>query len=439
MKEVFEMKVKLKVLTPLHIGNGEKWLSFQFFLYNGKIYFFDFDALRNAFSKVLQREKMESLLTYHWSENKDKGRNKDGDSILAKFLKNHGKSPAHIIQYAKYSLVCPSIKVGGEVESFIKFGEKNVFIPGSSVKGAIRTAVLYCTFKRILGKNQHVQRAFQSWLQVFNISGKFDRAIQQKENEFFSLFATGYYNFGSRVIQMYMGHLMYLLSVSDSEPKPVENVCHVAGIQTGSSKHPAVFREVVEKGKEFSIEINYLDEREELILKETLKNFGEWVKKEIESQNRKGRHYYNPKQIEGSFKNFSHEFLCSLKRWSNCLKEWFQDFVNVQMQVLGQMRSNFPGNQQIYQQAWKFYLSFPQRFQSSNKVPLRLGKGQGFLSLTLWILALSSQNSQLHRLAQQVIGRILKSKYGGRSYGFPTKTLQNIGGEPVNWCEIEIR
>lgn len=155
-------KIKLTALTPVHIGTGESYEPTNFVVDNGYLYEFDefkfFKMLpemdKKIFIKATEKRSYESLFEIH------------------KFIKNHKEiaKKAYInkvqvskgIQKEYENKIGKAVQIKGgrkvnirkvfnkfEVEKTARLiNNKNVYIPGSSIKGAISTAYQEYIFKQ---------------------------------------------------------------------------------------------------------------------------------------------------------------------------------------------------------------------------------------------------------------------------------------------------
>ena len=115
----------LKLLTPLHIGDGiELRQGFDFVVHNGYTYRLDEDAILAAKAPNLKK-------------NSDGGYLPLGKQLSKADYKNHA-----LFRY----ILCgapSSSKEDARIRSFIKDVHDRPYIPGSSLKGAIRTALAW--------------------------------------------------------------------------------------------------------------------------------------------------------------------------------------------------------------------------------------------------------------------------------------------------------
>ena len=119
-----KQKYQLEILTPVHIGTGET-LNFMDGCYaNGKWYRMDLDKLlahpsvdRNALTSEMSRRD------FRWEG----------------YLQQYNIEPAEL---AAYGLTCPQSPEETEIREAIKTLHNRPYIPGSTLKGALRTALL---------------------------------------------------------------------------------------------------------------------------------------------------------------------------------------------------------------------------------------------------------------------------------------------------------
>ncbi|MCD6418001.1 type III-A CRISPR-associated RAMP protein Csm5 [bacterium] len=133
--ELFQhYKIRLTPITPTVISDGEKITQAEYYTNNNKVVVVDFDKYMTDNPDKLQifLEKMGSAQTKKFSLNRDMPEIKGGKN-----------------DYIKYSLPLMG-RVSREINSFVKMvsgRKKRPYIPGSSVKGAIRTALAYRKLK----------------------------------------------------------------------------------------------------------------------------------------------------------------------------------------------------------------------------------------------------------------------------------------------------
>ena len=120
-----KQKYQLEILTPVHIGSGET-LNFMDGCYiNGRWYRIDLDKVLahpsvniNALTAEMSRRD------FHWD----------------RYLQQHNMDPA---EFAAYHLTCPQSPEEVEIREAIKTVHNQPYIPGSTIKGALRTVLLW--------------------------------------------------------------------------------------------------------------------------------------------------------------------------------------------------------------------------------------------------------------------------------------------------------
>lgn len=152
------MGYKLKVLSPVHIGCGEQYNAVSYLLDKrtkpNRIYVLNEQVIFNSLNAA-QKNKF-----INWVEN-------ERYPNLFKFLKdilgdNKFSLNNQIAAKALYSIPCLTDEMLRDINVFIKQMLKP-YIPGTEIKGAIRTAMLYCAML----DHQEIQNWLQSQLNNF--------------------------------------------------------------------------------------------------------------------------------------------------------------------------------------------------------------------------------------------------------------------------------
>lgn len=124
-------KLTLRTLSPVHIGDGDEWrLGFDFVLANGQTWIFNEDAVLNAKASQL---KPDSRGHYPLP----------GSLLTEKDLQN----PALFCYVLRGQP--PSEKADARMKPFIKDPHDRPYIPGSSLKGAFRTALAWTGWNEV--------------------------------------------------------------------------------------------------------------------------------------------------------------------------------------------------------------------------------------------------------------------------------------------------
>lgn len=134
------MKVRLTALTPLHIGGREGALNLlEFVFFEGRCYVVSEEKLASA----LQTAGKIDLFT-HWFGQRFGGRERP--SLLG-FLREQALLGRRFLEQASAYAIPAPVRVGNNLRPFIRDGFNRPFLPGSAVKGPLRTAFLYKSLK----------------------------------------------------------------------------------------------------------------------------------------------------------------------------------------------------------------------------------------------------------------------------------------------------
>ncbi len=117
----------LECLSPVHIGSGDRLGALDFVRESGRVVVVDQDKFLAHLGKVPTLS--DAYVPFCESDR----------PVLADFLRTQR---IRAVDFAAYTLRVDG-SVGREILAFIKAPNRSVFIPGSSVKGAIRSALLH--------------------------------------------------------------------------------------------------------------------------------------------------------------------------------------------------------------------------------------------------------------------------------------------------------
>lgn len=168
------MELRFRTLTPIHVGDGSSLHSFDYVIHNGHFYRTSRRFFEN-FLKYMHEEKGVNLYDrfVEWSgdlterisnvedERRRNPRNRDFNQTLAdlrrqfslhEFAKKTGQERP-FLDYLQQQKT-PSLRVFSEdkrlleIRGFQRDADERVYLPGSSIKGCIRTALLYHFLER---------------------------------------------------------------------------------------------------------------------------------------------------------------------------------------------------------------------------------------------------------------------------------------------------
>ncbi len=161
---VIQKHLRVEVLSPLHIGDGERLKRKQFVVSKSQVVIADEARLlkRVQGTQVL----LDGFLQFCQTPGE----------YLDDFLRRHSIPPTEI-GYVVQALGM----VGGEVYTFIKGADGRPYLPGSSLKGALRSALLRASLlgdpARLRAANDLAQHYVRERRRAGQISGDLERAL----------------------------------------------------------------------------------------------------------------------------------------------------------------------------------------------------------------------------------------------------------------------
>jgi CRISPR type III-A-associated RAMP protein Csm5 len=220
MKINNDFDVEIFTLSPIHIGSGEEYLA-GIDLIDGKV--FEMNKLYNTLSN--DQDKLNELTTFILSgdikEFYDKNRSLFKDAFL-------------------YNVQIDN--EGNNIKKFIRDGYGNLFLPGSSLKGSIRTAIIYSYFD---SEKEFIKNNIKSIIDGYDQAKK-DKSKTNKVND-------------EKITKKLLGkdpnhNLMRGLKVADSaciESNPI-----VYKVETFGSRKLLNFYEMLKSGVKIETKIN---------------------------------------------------------------------------------------------------------------------------------------------------------------------------------------
>ena len=316
------MRVRVKVLSPVHVGNGERISRLEFLVEKGRLKVYKFDRIISTIERLANPQlKNNAYLWFKTSKNLS----------LEEFLKNF-----KLTLEPNYELeINGSLNSSSQVEEFIKTLE-GPYIPGSELKGSIRHLIVCAWF---MDKPDLVIEKVKQLLDSGRADGRKKQDDAEKYLENLVFYPENETNAQFDVLKV--------LSIPDSQPLPYQSLRVEVPKLIGSNR--TLFPcEALKEGVEFEMEIN--------INKNAYRG--------LETQRKLpeiGKHFSD----ENAFWNFLVE--CSRKFYSKLLDEEISFFKNRQP------------NTEEHLKKLKNYLN-------TGGVLLRLGKHEGILSTTLLLI-----------------------------------------------------
>lgn len=119
-----KQKYKLETLTPVHIGSGETLNHIDGCYANGRWYHIDLNkVLEHPATDINALTSEMSQRDFRWSD----------------YFSRHNMDAADL---STYNILCTQSPETGDIREAIKSVDNRPYIPGSSIKGALRTALL---------------------------------------------------------------------------------------------------------------------------------------------------------------------------------------------------------------------------------------------------------------------------------------------------------
>jgi len=138
--------MKIFTLSPVHIGSGEETTPWEYGLGKGKLEIYNFESVVNELSLRFSGQRLKNLML----ELRDLIKGEGFNRTLGEYL-----SEKNIHVEPLYRIDCKA-KLGEVrhkgIKEFIKTGNK-VYIPGSEIKGALRTLFIFGLIYRYAKKN----------------------------------------------------------------------------------------------------------------------------------------------------------------------------------------------------------------------------------------------------------------------------------------------
>ncbi len=329
------MRVRVKVLSPVHIGNGEKISRLEFLVEKGRLKVYKFDRIISTVERIPNPQlKNNAYLWFKTSKNLS----------LEEFLRNF-----KLTLEPNYELEINGNFNSSQVEEFIKTLE-GPYIPGSELKGSIRHLIACAWFmdkpNYVIEKVEQLLRLLQT---LNNRKSEYQR-IQDDAQKYLERLV--FYPRGEKDAQF---DLLKVLSIPDSQPLPYQSL-RVEVPRLECSRKTLYPCEALKKDVEFEMEININKNAYE-----GLKSVGKLP--EI------GKYFSD----ENTFWNFLAD--CSRKFYSKLLDEEISFFKNRQPDTAK-------------------HLEKLKNHLNTGGVLLRLGKHEGILSTTL-LLIVKNENKEL--------------------------------------------
>lgn len=244
MKECEHLRVyelRLTTRSPLFVGNGKKCGKTEY-LFNPRTNFVQMIDTNRFFAFLAQRGLADDYERFVFS----------GDNDLYNFLKNCGLTERKISDLCLYSVDAADALDGEhslkEIHSFVRDGANRAYIPGSSIKGALRTVILH----RLMEESKKGK-----WPEEERNKSKKARRMQELEGEYLNTLELKKDRNGHRVNDA-VNSIMRGIMISDS--LPISDRCIMLGGKTdvlanGEMQRINLCRECIKPGTVISFRL----------------------------------------------------------------------------------------------------------------------------------------------------------------------------------------
>lgn len=136
------MKTKITIKSPIHIGNGESKRNFEYYLKNNIVYCYDINQIFECIpsEKLIDKRFLNAL-----TSKEDGSKKKYFNNLINNNVDYNNLKPIYCLRGEFSQLSNKNVNV--QLKSLNK-----PYIPGSTIKGAIRNAIIYDIVKNNLEK-----------------------------------------------------------------------------------------------------------------------------------------------------------------------------------------------------------------------------------------------------------------------------------------------
>jgi len=378
--------MELITFSPLHIGDGGELIPFEYIKENNKIKIYPFDYF---IDKLFETYKEPKDLLPKLIELKETAKNG-----LKENLKDY-LDKAKILIPPKYEITIKGdIPTGNNIKTFIKNLE-GPYIPGSEIKGALRTVFLY----GILKYHIETKSQFLNQLEKLKQEKALDSISKLIENLEIQIFRA---NQRDAQYDLFKGVI-----ISDSNPLPYTTLYVDAIKVINSSRDLKSYTEILKEGLRIKLD-GFIDEK---ITLNGLKKLGLFNEK-LKNQNIE-------KVTWQFFKESAIDFYLSLIE-----KEKFY--------VKNRVNDNELKNS-LLKQLEKIE-EYIRKVKNSSKIliPLRIGQHQGYLSITIMQLIKEER--------PDIFNAIFKISAPKVSHELnKTRKIVESEGKFLGWCFLYIK
>ncbi|HPU24148.1 MAG TPA: type III-A CRISPR-associated RAMP protein Csm5, partial [Candidatus Kapabacteria bacterium] len=272
-------KFRITTLTPIAISSGEQIDSFEYLIQGNYFYRLKTDEI---LSYVIKEVPQSIHKISEWVETKDEKLNNQSSSNLKKkgtyklnifdFISNHlnRKDLEHTIRqkikegkFIRYKMPTNEPNVSKLVNSHIKTADNKIYIPGTTIKGIIRTAILNEYFYKVFTDKEFASEKIEILDKLKSELRECKSQDNKKKKDaknFFEDEINEIFNYSTKEYDAKYD-LMKFVRVSDTNCRLPEEVCELVLPKTLTAKGTAQGQlnalEVIKKGVSFDFTIDF--------------------------------------------------------------------------------------------------------------------------------------------------------------------------------------
>ncbi|MEW6616521.1 MAG: type III-A CRISPR-associated RAMP protein Csm5 [Thermodesulfobacteriota bacterium] len=409
------MKLQIKTLSPLHIGNGEKYNGLSYVVSGRRVLFYDStEILENITSQYSKRfmewieqksyevERLEKQKRNEKDDQKRKNVNRllrDAQKKLSlrEFTENAIRDANIKNRFSKNFLYAVEVKSqvydNVDIDCFIKQNNEP-YIPGTEIKGAIRTCVLYnllqkdIYWKWLKGEIESFKRKHENDLrQVSDKKGKWVNDIKKKLVDSMGKLEE---RLQAKLLRLDNNDAKYdllkLLHIGDTDLKSPSQSLFISDVEVRGTRPLKSFQELCKKDQTFTCQGFKLDNNKVILDKLGFTDEQKWVSSDV-------------------------------KNLSQCCYDFSNRLIDEELAY------------QQYPQKIKARLVAIKNQNKPDSPVIRIGKNEGYLSLTVGLLVKERDKA----LYDKVLCHATKNtSYTGN---FPkTRRIVNLENGDVDTC-----
>lgn len=255
MREGEVLRLKVKTVTPIFIGTGNALKGMDFLIVDGKVRVIDHEKLIRSLTQS-QRDIFLRWIESRLSEGGDRKRYPPALWSLLSELRRRGVDQRGLLKgCTSYFIPYTFARPGGrgpsinEIKECIKTPDHRPYIPGSEIKGAIRTSILMDMLQNGVAFRQFTDK-------IKNLNTRLKRERRSKKNE---ILKQGWKEIEDKLLRGSYNEAHYDLmrgvQVGDSRPFPTETLRVEFISIIGTSKRFPLYVETISPDHETEVQI----------------------------------------------------------------------------------------------------------------------------------------------------------------------------------------